>query len=81
MIEKVAIPIVSAALPLAMVVVFRSVPNEPQDVVPLLLVPILLYVGYMTGKAGPKVWIGVAVAITLALSIVYCPALAHSCHK
>jgi len=71
MIEKLAMPIVSAALALAVAVVFRSVLNEPQDVVPLFLVPIFLYMGYITGKANPKVWIGVTVAITFALSIVY----------
>jgi len=38
---------------------------------PLFLVPIFLYVGYITGKASLKVWIGVTVAITLALSILY----------
>ena len=71
MIKKLAIPIVSAVLALAVAVVFRSVLNEPQDVVPLYLVPIFLYTGYITGKASPMVWIGVTVATTLALSIVY----------
>ena len=71
MINKLAIPIVSAVLALAVAVVFRSVLNEPQDVVPLFLVPIFLYTGYITSKASPKVWIGVTVTITLALSIVY----------
>jgi len=71
MIEKLAMPIVTAILTLAVVVVFHSVLNEPQDVVPLFLVPIFLYIGYITVKASPKVWIGVTVAITLALALLY----------
>ena len=71
MINKLAIPIVSAVLTLAVAVVFHSVLREPHPVVPLFLVPIFLYTGYLTGKASPKVWIGVTVVITLALSIVY----------
>lgn len=71
MIEKLAIPAVTAVLTLAVAIIFRSVLNEPQNVVPLFLVPILLYTGYITIKAGPMVWIGVTVAITLALAILY----------
>lgn len=71
MIEKLVMPTVTAVLTLVVAVVFRSVLNEPQDVVPLLLVPIFLYTGYITGKASPKVWIGVTVTITLALAILY----------
>jgi len=71
MTEKLVIPIVSAVLALAVAVVFRNILNVSQDVVPLFLVPIFLYVGYITGKASLKVWIGVTVAITLALSILY----------
>jgi len=71
MIEKLVMPTVTAVLTLVVAVVFRSVLNEPQDVVPLFLVPIFLYTGYITGKASPKVWIGVTVTITLALAILY----------
>jgi len=71
MIEKVVMPTLTAVLTLAVVVVFHSFLNEPQDVVPLFLVPIFLYIGYITAKASPKVWIGVTVAITLALAILY----------
>ena len=71
MTEKLVIPIVSVVLALAVAVVFRNILNVSQNVVPLFLVPIFLYVGYITGKASFKVWIGVTVAITLALSILY----------
>ena len=71
MIKKLVIPGITAVLTLGVAVVFRSVLNEPQDVVPLLLVPVFLYTGYITGKASPKVWIVVTVSITLALAILY----------
>ena len=71
MIKKMLIPGIAAVLTLAVAVVFSSVLNEPQDVVPLLLVPVFLYTGYITGKASPRVWIVVTVSITLALAILY----------
>jgi len=71
MVEKLVMPVVTAVLTLAVAIIFRSVLNEPQGVVPLFLVPIFLYTGYITVKAGPKAWIGVTVAITLALAILY----------
>jgi len=71
MIKKMLIPGIAAVLTLAVAVVFSSVLNEPQDVVPLLLVPVFLYTGYITGKASPRVWIVVTVSITLALAVLY----------
>jgi len=71
MIKKMLIPGITAVLTLAVAVVFSSVLNEPQDVVPLFLVPTFLYTGYITGKASPRVWIVVTVSITLALAILY----------
>ncbi len=71
MIKKMLIPGIAAVLTLAVAVVFSSVLNEPQDVVPLFLVPTFLYTGYITGKASPRVWIVVTVSITLALAILY----------
>ena len=71
MIKKMLIPGIAAVLTLAVAVVFSSVLNEPQDVVPLFLVPVFLYTGYITGKARPRVWIVVTVSITLALAILY----------
>ena len=71
MLKKLLIPGITVVLTLAVAVVFSSVLNEPQDVVPLFLVPVFLYTGYITGKASPRIWMVVTVSITLALAILY----------
>jgi hypothetical protein len=69
MAEKLVLP-VAAVLTLGVAVVFRSALGKPQDVVPLYLVPVFLYMGYITAKA-PKLWIGLTIVITVALVILY----------
>jgi hypothetical protein len=63
--------IVTAILILGTAVVFRSVLNKAQDVVPLFLVPAFLYAGYGIASAGFKAWLTLTLAVTLALAIVY----------
>ena len=62
--------VITSALIIALAVVFRNVLHKSLDVVPLYLVPIFFYIGYSTGKSF-KVWIGMTIAITVALAILY----------
>ncbi|MCK4355346.1 hypothetical protein KAW43_03330 [Candidatus Parcubacteria bacterium] len=46
--------------------------HEPQDVVSLSSIPFYLYVGYFIWKCGgAKLWIGITLFITLAMTILY----------
>ncbi len=63
--------IVAFVLPLLLAIFFKNIVHKPLDVVPLFLVPTLLWIGYMTGKAGAKVWIGVTLFITITMAILY----------
>jgi hypothetical protein len=63
--------IVAFVLPLLLVIFFKNVIHKPMDVVPLFLVPILLWVGYGMREAGAKVWIGLTLFMTLAMAILY----------
>ena len=63
--------IVAFVLPLLLVIFFKNIVHKPTDVVPLFLVPTLLWTGYITGKGGAKVWIGVTLFITIAMAILY----------
>jgi hypothetical protein len=62
--------IVTAVLILAIVVVFKNILHKPSEVVPLFLVPALLYIGYLTSKL-PKVWMLTTIAITVLMAILY----------
>lgn len=69
--EDAKILLVAFALPILVSIFFTNIINKPQDVVPLFLVPTLLWIGYITGKAGAKVWIITALFITVALAVLY----------
>ena len=69
--DETKITIVAAVLIVGLAIVFKSVIHKPLDVTPLYFIPACLYTGYITGKAGAKVWIGVTLFITLALAVLY----------
>jgi hypothetical protein len=69
--DETKILIVAFVLPLLLAIFFKNIVHKPQDVVPLFLIPIFLWTGYITGKAGAKVWIGVTLFITVAMAILY----------
>lgn len=63
--------IVAAILIMGVAVLFSSVLNRSQNVIPLFLIPALLYAGYAVGNAGFKVWAGMTIAITVLLALLY----------
>ncbi|MCK9356450.1 MAG: hypothetical protein M0R22_04785 [Dehalococcoidia bacterium] len=63
--------IVAAVLTIGIVFVFTSVLHKSQDVVPLFLVPVFLYAGYAVATAGLRIWLGLTLAVTLGLTILY----------
>ena len=68
---EIKIAIVAAVLVMGLAIVFKNVIHKPLDVTPLYFIPICLYIGHITGKAGAKVWIGVTLFITLAMAVLY----------
>ncbi|MCK4454244.1 hypothetical protein KAU51_02760 [Candidatus Parcubacteria bacterium] len=69
--DDTKILIVAFFLPLLLVIFFKNVVHKPVDVVPLYLIPILLWVGYGIREAGAKAWIGITLLITLAMAVLY----------
>jgi len=63
--------ILTAILIMGVAVLFSSVLNRSQSVVPLLLVPAFLFAGYAASNAGFKVWATMTVAITAMLALLY----------
>jgi len=63
--------IVVFVLLLLLVIFFKNVVHKPIDVVPLYLIPIFLWIGYVTGRVGAKLWMGMTLSITLAMAILY----------
>ncbi|MBE9506257.1 MAG: hypothetical protein IMY84_05515 [Chloroflexi bacterium] len=63
--------IVAAILIMAVAVLFSSVLNKSQNVVPLFLVPAFLFAGYAVGDAGFKVWAAMTIALTILLAVLY----------
>ena len=63
--------IVTGVLIFACAIVFKSVLAKSQNVVPLFLVPVFFYFGYVAGQRGFKVWLAGTLAITIALGILY----------
>jgi hypothetical protein len=63
----VMITIVLTAL---IVLVFRVLMHRSLDVVPLFLVPIFFYIGYLTSKSN-EIWMGVTIAVTVVLVLLY----------
>ena len=69
--DEIKTAIITAVLVMGLVIIFKNVIDKPLDVVPLFLIPTLLYVGYVTGKASAKLWIGMTLFITLAMAVLY----------
>ena len=65
------VSVAAAILVLAVAMFYTFVTNKPSNVVHLLFVPALLYLGYSTGKARPGTWIGVAVITTVGMAAIY----------
>jgi len=63
--------IVTFVLLLLLVIFFKNVVHKPIDVVPLYLIPIFLWIGYITGRVGAKLWMGMTLSLTLAMAILY----------
>ena len=63
--------VVAAILIMAVAVLFSSVLNRSQNVVPLFLVPAFLFAGYAVGEAGFKVWAAMTMALTILLAVLY----------
>ena len=63
--------IVAAILIMGVAVLFSSVLNKSQNVVPLLLVPAFLFAGYAVGEAGFKVWAAMTITLTVLLAVLY----------
>ncbi|HLB70528.1 MAG: hypothetical protein OIN88_12225 [Candidatus Methanoperedens sp.] len=69
--EDTKILIVAFVLPLLLTIFFKNIVNKPQDVVSIYSIPILLWIGYISGKGGAKAWIGVTLFITLGYAVLY----------
>jgi hypothetical protein len=69
--DEVKAAVVTAVLLLACAIVFKGVLAKSQNVVPLFLVPLFFYFGYVAGQRGFKVWLTGTLAITVALGILY----------
>ena len=69
--EDTKILLVALILPLLIAIFFKNIVHKPQDVVPLFLVPTLLWIGYITGKASASVWMSTTLFITAALTVLY----------
>jgi hypothetical protein len=69
--NEIKAAIVTAVLILGIAVLFRSVLSKPQDVVPLFLIPVFLYAGYIIAPAGFKAWLILTVAVSVALAVLY----------
>jgi len=65
--------ILAAGLIMIVAVLFSSVLNKSQEVVPLFLVPAFLYAGYAISEAGFKAWAVMTIAITVLLVLLYAP--------
>ena len=63
--------IVAAILIMAVAVLFSSMLNRSQNVIPLFLVPAFLFAGYAVGSAGFKAWAAMTIAITVLLALLY----------
>ena len=62
--------LVTVVLTLIIVFVFKTVLHRPLEVIPLYLVPIFFYIGYLTGKSY-EIWVGITVAVTVVLVLLY----------
>ena len=63
--------IVTAALVLGVAVLFRTVLDKPTEVVPLFLVPVFLYMGYVIAPVGFRAWLILTLVVSVALTLLY----------
>ena len=63
--------ILTAILIMGVAVLFSSVLNRSQNVIPILLVPAFLFAGYAVGNAGFKAWAIMTIGMTVLLALLY----------
>ncbi len=69
--NEIRAAVVTAILTSAIAFVFTSVLHTSQNVVPLFLVPVFLYVGYTVATGGFKLWLAVTLVVSLSLALLY----------
>ena len=69
--NEIRAAIVTALLTMGIAFVFTSVLRTSQNVVPLFLVPVLLYAGYAVASGGFKLWLAVALVLSLGLAVLF----------
>ena len=69
--DEVKAAIVTVVLIIVVIVVFTVILSKPQNVVPLYLVPVFAFFGFVASLQGLKVWTIGVVVITIALSVLY----------
>ena len=69
--NEIRAAIVTALLTMGIAFVFTSVLRTSQNVVPLFLVPVLLYAGYAVASVGFKLWLAVALVLSLGLAVLF----------
>lgn len=69
--DATKILLVAMILPLLLAIFFKNIVHKSQDVVPIFLVPILLWIGSITGKTGARAWISVTFIISVAFAVLY----------
>ena len=62
--------LITTALVLLIVLVFRMLLHRSLDVVPLYLVPVFFYIGNLTGRVS-EIWAGITIAVTAILILLY----------
>lgn len=63
--------LVAAALIMVITVLFSSVLHKSMNVVPLLLVPALLFAGYASAQGGFRTWLILTLAISISMAVLY----------
>ncbi len=69
--NEIRAAIVAALLTMGIAFVFTSVLRTPQNVVPLFLVPVLLYAGYAVASGGFGLWLAIVLVLSLGLAVLY----------
>ncbi len=69
--EPIRLAIVAAILTMAVTIFFKNIVHKPQDVVSLSSIPTFLFIGYLFGTYGAKVWLGTMLFITISTAAFY----------
>lgn len=66
--EGTKVTVTAAILTVCLAVIFKNIADNSAKALSIAYIPVALWVGYITGRAGAKVWLIVTILVSIAIA-------------